>query len=223
MGWRNKIPKPLRILIEQSHRWAGAVSGPPGSGKTTFMSVLGKLVPSLYVGVKETPPQAFLEIPEEVVKNRLSSILHFTSVGIKPAFDALTSQRIERLEDIENILGRFKPDVAEWVMVRVRVLLSWMVEDGKRYIRIPLALHNYDELARRLVVGVLYVSRPIISHIILLDDTLAFVTDIQYREAFSAMMRPYMFSVNRYLDSRELLLYNPVVITPGGSGVCAAA
>ena len=228
MGWLRKekernIPKPLRVLVEQSHRWAGVIAGPPGTGKTTFMLTLAKMTSSLYVGVKDTSQQ-FLEVPEEVVRDKLSSVLHFTAIGIRPAFDALTSQYIEHLEDIENILGRFKPDIAEWIMVRIRVLKSWIIErEGKRYIRVPLALQSYDELARRLVIGILYASRSTIPHVILLDDALAFVTDTQYREAFSAMMRPYIVSVNRYLDARELLMYNPVIITPGGSGVCAAA
>jgi hypothetical protein len=53
---------------------------------------------------------------------------------------------------------------------------------------------------------------------IILDDLLSFVINELYSEAFGAMMRPYIFTANRNLASQELLMYNPIIITPGGQG-----
>jgi hypothetical protein len=77
---------------------------------------------------------------------------------------------------------------------------------------------EYDELARRIIIGLLYVLRSRISVPVVLDDVLSFVVNEVYGEAFSAMMRPYMFSLNRDLQNNEILRFNPVVIVPGGHG-----
>ncbi|MEM1568655.1 MAG: hypothetical protein QXI84_09255 [Thermofilaceae archaeon] len=163
--------------------------------------------------------ESYLEVPEDVVTKRISAILHFTAEGIRPAFDALSSYMSSSLEQLENVLGRFKLDIAEWVQMRLNVLKQWRID---RKIRVPLCLKNSDELERRLVVGVLYVARHLFPAPVLFDDTLAFIVDQRYSDAFYAMMRPYIFSINRYLDSKELLRFNPIIITPGGSGVWAA-
>jgi hypothetical protein len=84
-------------------------------------------------------------------------------------------------------------------------------------VEIPTCLKDEDELTRRIVIGILYAIRPYIALPVILDDLLSFVVNETYRESFIAMMRPFVVSVNRYLDSRDLLQYNPIVITPGGA------
>ena len=226
MGFGIKIPKGLKVLVENSHRWAGAVSGPPGSGKTTFIKAIVKMShkPVIVVSVKEKQSVEHVDIPEDVVINGISRALHFTAIGLRPSFDVLSVHSPKSLEDLENIASKFKIDIAEWVLARLRVIKQWLVEEnGRRYVRVPLYLRDYDELERRLTVGLLYAARPHLPYIFVFDDSMAFVLNESYKEAALAMLRPYLISVNRYLDGRELLLHNPVIITPGGSGVCVAA
>ena len=211
-----KKSKWLEALITSAHRWAGVVAGPPGSGKTTFLRVIAKFTDAIYIGVKDNSYDNRIRIPEEIVAKRLSAVLHFTADGIRPAFDAVSN--VTSLEEAEKMLGRFKPDIAEWISVRLRILRSWL-HNG--YFEISLR-QNADELEKRLVIGLLYVARPLIPRPLLLDDSMAFIIEHRYAEAFIAMSRPFIVAVNRYLDSRDLLRFNPIVITPGGAGVCAA-
>ncbi len=53
---------------------------------------------------------------------------------------------------------------------------------------------------------------------VVVDDLLSFITNELYSEAFVAMMRPYLFSINRNLNNHEMLMYNPIIIAPGGQG-----
>ena len=221
---KRKIPRWLRILLENSHRWAGIIAGPPGSGKTTFMRMIAKHTDVILVSVKENHlPQEKIMIPEEVVVKKISAVLHFTATDIRPAFDAISSAGYSNLEEIENVLGRFRSDVVEWIQVRLKVLKRFLTErEGRRYFEIPLYLNDSDELERRLVIGMLYVARSLVPRPLLMDDVLAFIVNERYFEAFSAMMRPYLMSINRYLDARDILRFNPVIITPGGAGVSVA-
>jgi hypothetical protein len=201
----------------------GPVAGPPGTGKTTFIKALIKIAERLgikiiFVQAKDCS-ESWLEVPgADAVIKRISSVLHFTvSDGFRPSFDAL---RKANCADIQCLIDyakkRYKPDVSEWIETRLELLSSLFIKGDK--IVIPLCLANEDELIRRLLVGILYVLRNRINMPIIMDDMLSFVTNEPYSEAFAAMMRPYMFSVNRNLDSREMLLYNPIIITPGGQG-----
>ena len=236
---KRKIPRWLRILLENSHRWAGVVAGPPGSGKTTFLKALAKSLQYnlIIVSVKEKQSEyiyipeevvvkkqsEYIYIPEEVVVKKISAVLHFTATDIRPAFDAISSAGYSNLAEIENVLGRFRSDVVEWIQVRLKVLKRFLKErEGRRYFEIPLYLNDSDELERRLVIGMLYVARSLVPRPLLMDDVLAFIVNERYFEAFSAMMRPYLMSINRYLDARDILRFNPVIITPGGAGVSVA-
>lgn len=211
-----KAEKVLEMLATAAPRWAGVVTGPPGSGKTTFLKALLHYYPDIItVSVKDNLKCQKINVSEEIIARRISGVLHFTaSDGLRISFDILNGKK---LEEIENQAGKFKPEVAEWIINRIRALKSLKNNNGE--IEVPTCLNDFDEIIRRLVIGILYVARPPIP--IIMDDALAFVINRPYYDAFSAMMRPYLFSINRYLDSRELLQFNPVIITPGGAGVSA--
>lgn len=108
----------------------------------------------------------------------------------------------------------FKNDIAIWITARIKLLSEFV--DGNNVV-IPTCL-NEDELIKRLVVGVLYAIRRLIPLPIVIDDILGFVINESYRESFIAMMRPFIVSINRYLDTRDLLQFNPIIIAPGGAG-----
>jgi len=153
----------------------------------------------------------------DVIKN-ISSILQFTANEFKPAFDALSvicgsNCTIDNL--IKETEKMFRDDIAIWIRARLLQLKQFVLPDK---IVLPRCLANYDELAKRLVIGLLYAIRRHLAMPLIVDDMLAFVTNQQYSEAFWAMMRPYIFALNRYLDTREILQFNPVVIAPGGAG-----
>jgi hypothetical protein len=53
----------------------------------------------------------------------------------------------------------------------------------------------------------------------MLDNIFGFVFDDKRSQRwFATYARPFIISINRHLDTDELLGYNPVVITPGGQG-----
>ncbi len=53
---------------------------------------------------------------------------------------------------------------------------------------------------------------------IIIDDMISFILNERYSDAFIAMMRPAILTINRYLDNKEILMFNPVIIAPGGHG-----
>jgi hypothetical protein len=110
---------------------------------------------------------------------------------------------------------RFKPDIGMWLEARLKILARFINGDK---IVVPLCLADEDEIIKRFLIGILYVLRSRIEAPVVLDDLLSFVVNDVYFEAFGAMMRPYIFTANRNLDSREMLSYNPIIITPGGQG-----
>ena len=150
---------------------------------------------------------------ERYLVSRVSSILHFTvERGFRVSLDLLQEASAFTLGDLVEWTERNYPsEVSRWVKLRLRMLQRFL--DNGRVV-LPLCLKRYDEGARRLVVGLLYALRPYIISPIMLDDALAFVLNERYGEAWSAMMRPYIISVNRYLETRELLAFEPVVIAP---------
>ena len=157
------------------------------------------------------------QIPEQEIVKRISSILQFTAYdGFRPAFDILSTFSCDKLMClVETTEKVFKSDVAIWITSRIK-LLNKLFIDGNN-VTIPTCLNDGDELVKRLVVGILYAVRQFISLPIVLDDALGFVVNESYREAFIAMMRPFIVSINRYLDSRDLLQFNPIIVAPGGA------
>lgn len=115
---------------------------------------------------------------------------------------------------IEFAHKNYRPDVAIWIESRLKMLMRFVNND---VVTLPTCLSEYDELARRLVIGLLYVLRSRIALPIIIDDALSFIINVLYNEAFNAMMRPYIFSINKYLQD-EILQFNPVIIAPGGNG-----
>ncbi len=211
----NKAERVLKSLWEHSGRWAGLIAGPPGSGKTTFIRALLKVAKTdriVYVQAKECD-ERYVEVQESVVLKHIAATLHFTAEKpIMPSIDRLTTMingSIEAL--VDAVRSRFKPDIAEWIESRLVMLLQ--LKHGNS-IRIPTCLRNYDEPYRRLVIGLLYATRPHIAVPIILDDSFAFVLNESYAQAFAAMMRPYLLTVNAYPDARQLLAHSPVVLTP---------
>jgi hypothetical protein len=200
----------------------GPITGPPGSGKSTFVLALKKIAEKrrklLVIQAKDCRHEVIkFQIPEQEIVKRISSILQFTAYdGFRPAFDILSTFNCDKLvcliETAEKVL---KSDVAIWITSRIKLLLHKFF-DGTNVI-IPTCLNDGDELVKRLVIGILYAVRQFVSLPVVIDDALGFVVNESYREAFIAMMRPFIVSINRYLDSRDLLQFNPVIITPGGA------
>jgi hypothetical protein len=117
---------------------------------------------------------------------------------------------------MDFINKKYKFEVTTWIEPRLKMLMKFVNGDT---VVIPTCLtEEYDELARRLIVGILYVLRRRITAPVIMDDMLSFVINEVYSEAFGAMMRPYMFTKNKNLKSDEILLYNPVIITPNNQG-----
>jgi energy-coupling factor transporter ATP-binding protein EcfA2 len=202
----------------------GPVSGPPGSGKSTFIRALKNIaekrnVRLLIIRAKECAAEEFfVDVPEEFIVKKISTILQFTSSGesFKPAFDVLATYNCSSINCLlDHIEKEMRQDIAMWIRARLRLLSSFI--NGK--IKVPLCLSTFDEPVKRVVAGVLYAIREKITMPIILDDTLSFVLNDAYRQAFVAMMRPFKVSINERLDTHRLLAFNPIITTPGGNEI----
>jgi hypothetical protein len=157
-----------------------------------------------------------LEIQEAYIVKKISGILHFTAQELKPAFDVLSASGCETLKCLEEYAEKnFRNDVSTWITARLRTLYSFVDENT---VILPTCLEQFDEIVKRLVVGLLYAIRPKLPLPIIIDDATSFVLNERYSDAFVAMMRPAILTINRYLDSKEILMFNPVIIAPGGHG-----
>jgi hypothetical protein len=171
----------------------------------------------LVIRAKECDEEFFeVMVSEEFIVRKISTILQFTTSGdFRPAFDVLATYNCNSISCLlEHVEKEMRYDIAVWVKARLKLLGSF-INGG---LRMPTCLKYHDEPIKRIIVGLLYAIREKITMPIVLDDTLSFVLNEVYREAFIAMMRPYMVSVNKYLETRELLSFNPVIVTPSGSG-----
>ncbi len=201
----------------------GPVSGPPGSGKTSFIQALKTVaerygIKLLVIRTKECAEEFFdVRVSEEFIVRKISAVLQFTSSGdFRPAFDVLTTYSCDSISCLlERVEKEMRQDIAVWVKARLK-LLSSFINGG---LRIPTCLANYDEPIRRIAAGLLYAVREKITMPIILDDMLAFVLNEAYREAFVAMARPFKVSINERLDTHRLLSFNPIIITPGGNEI----
>ena len=173
----------------------------------------------LIIRAKECTEEFYeVDVSEEFVAKKISTILQFTSSGesFKPAFDVLTTYGCSSINCIlEHIEKEMRQDIAMWIRARLKLLSSFI--NGK--VEVPTCLSNFDEPIKRIAAGLLYALREKITMPIILDDALSFVLNDAYRQAFVAMMRPFKVSVNERLDTRHLLSYNPIVITPGGNEI----
>jgi hypothetical protein len=158
-----------------------------------------------------------VDVPESYVVKKISSVLHFTAEDtLKPSFDVLIASKCETIEClIEYAEKKFREDVGLWIVARLEILRQFL--NGA--VMIPTCLQDYDEIVKRMVVGLLYAIRPKMPPVpVVMDDTLSFVVNKKYASAFVAMMRPFKVSVNEFLETRDMLKYNPVIIAPGGHG-----
>jgi len=116
---------------------------------------------------------------------------------------------------LEHVEKEMRQDIAMWIRARLKLLSSFI----NSKVKVPTCLSNFDEPIKRIAAGLLYALREKITTPVILDDTLSFVLNDAYRQAFVAMMRPFKASINERLDTHRLLSFNPIIITPGGNEI----
>jgi energy-coupling factor transporter ATP-binding protein EcfA2 len=202
----------------------GPISGPPGSGKSTYIRAIERVAqsigkPVIVIRAKECSAENVITVSMEQseIIRKISGILHFTTGdGLRPSFDVLAASSCNDISCLkEFIYKKFKQDIATWIEARLAVLEQIFIGDG--IIKIPTCLTFYDEIVRRMAMGVLYVARHKITKPVIIDDKLALVTNEPYDDAYIAMMRPSKIAINRFIDTKEMLAFNPIVLSPGGA------
>jgi len=202
----------------------GPISGPPGSGKSTFIRAvertsqsIGK--PIIVIRAKECSAgdAIVVHVEQSEIVRKISGVLHFTAEdGLRPSFDVLAVSQCNDISCLKEFANKkFRQDVAIWVESRLDILERVFIDNG--IVKIPTCLTQYDEIVKRLLLGVVYVLRPKISKPIVIDDASSLITNDPYKEAYVAMMRPSKITANRFMDTKELLMYNPIVVAPGGA------
>ena len=198
----------------------GPIFGTPGSGKSTFLQAYDKVarrngIKTLFIRVKDcTNEIAEIEIPdlEAKVAQMISSVLHFTADDLKPSFDALIMSRCNSISCLMDFVDKkYRSDIAVWVHARLFVLKDFI--RGNTLI-LPTCLLQYDEMYRRMEIGLIYVLRAYFPHVILMDDMLAIVLNALYGKVWPAMTRPYLASFNYYPTTEEILHFDPTIIAP---------
>ncbi len=155
-----------------------------------------------------------IEIPglEQKISKRISSLLHFTADDLKPSFDALIISKCNNIDCfIEFVEKKYRSEIGMWITARL-IVLKELIRGDK--LILPTCLLEYDELYRRLIIGIIYVLRALIPHIVLLDDALAIVLNSLYGGIWPAMTRPYLASFNFFPDTEEVLRFDPTIIAP---------
>jgi hypothetical protein len=194
----------------------------PGRGKTTFLKAFVKLakkqIKVLFLRMKEcVDEEVEIEIQDLQAKisTKISSILHFTAPNtLRPSFDLLIISDCHNLDClIEFAEKKFKSDVGTWVVSRLMILKKFFIRGDK--LVIPLCLKRYDELIRRLGIGIIHTLREEIPHYLVIDDALSLVLNTMYGDVWMVTTRPYMASFNYFPDVRDMLKFDPVIIVPG--------
>jgi hypothetical protein len=195
----------------------------PGRGKTTFLKAFEKVakkqIKVLFLRMKECVDEnAEIEIQdlEAKISEKISSILHFTAPNtLRPSFDLLITSGCSNIRClIEFAEKKFKSDVAMWIVSRLLILEKFFIR-GSRLV-IPLCLKRYDELIKRLGIGIIYTLREEIQpYYLILDDALSLILNTMYGDVWLVTGRPYTTSLNYFPDVRDLLRFDPVVIAPG--------
>jgi hypothetical protein len=130
-----------------------------------------------------------------------------------------TARKIGTL-DIDTITKRVEENLGHDLSLLARVWLEniQMFIKGNSVL-IPRCVQGFNEIALRLIPGIIVAIRDHIKPLVVLDDIFGFIFgNERNRQWFAAQTRPFIIGINRYLDTEELLMYNPVVITPGGLG-----
>jgi hypothetical protein len=194
----------------------------PGGGKTTFFEAFYKFakkkgVKVLFIKLKDCVDETEeVEVPnlEEKVVKRISSILHFTAPeGVRPSFDLLVTSDCSDIDCLIDFAEKkYKSDVSIWVVARLIVLKKKFIRGNK--LVIYKCLEEYDELIRRLNIGLTYSFRSYLRHLLLMDDALAIILNSLYGNIWPLMMRPYWASFNYCPQPHDFLRFDPVILAP---------
>jgi nucleoside-triphosphatase THEP1 len=240
-GKKSKAEKALAEILKHSFRWGGVVAGPPGSGKTTFMKALQNV--ALTMGLQviyvakdyncNKRPHITIDTAQEVIKH-LDTVLHYV-VDRYYVVDSSDITKIIRIDNLMNIVTKTAREIGtldiDTITKRVEenlghdlsLLARVWLENIQMFIKgnsvlIPRCVEVYEEIALRLIPGIIVAIRDHIEQPVVLDDIFFIFADERSRQWFAAQARPFIIGINRYLVDKELLEYSPVVITPGGLG-----
>ncbi len=241
----DKAEKVLAEILKHSFRWGGVVAGPPGTGKTTFMKALQNVALTMglqviYVAEDYNCNKGPYEVDAaQKVIQKLDTVLHYVvdRYYVADSNDITEIIRIDNLMhlvvdtarkigtlDIDTITKRVEEKLGHDLSLLARVWLEniQMFIKGNSVL-IPRCVRDFvrdfNEIALHLIPGIIVAIRGHIKPPVVLDDIFGFIFgNERNHQWFAAQARPFIIGINRYLDTEELLRYNPVVITPGGLG-----
>ena len=230
-GKKSKAEKALAEILKHSFRWGGVVAGPPGSGKTTFMKALqnvaltmGFQVIFITAGYNCNRRPYEVDAAQEVIQ-KLGTVLHYVADSSDIRIDNLMHLVADTASKIGTLdIGVITKRVEEKQGHDLSLLAKVWLENIQMFIKgnsvlIPRCVQGFNEIALRLIPGIIVAIRHRTTLPVMLDDIFGFIFDDKRSHRwFAAYARPFIISINRYLDTEELLGFNPVVIPPGGQG-----